>query len=250
MSYFMYRSQKIFYSESGTGLPVMFLHGNAVSSRMFEPLLSLYQDHFHVILIDFLGNGRSDRIHQFPENLYVEEAKQVLALLEHLPYEKVSLVGTSGGAWAAINAGLMCPKRIYKVVADSFDGRTLGADFSKELIKERAFTSKDPRSQAFSQWCHGDDFQQVIDFDTQTLLQMDRSKIPLFQESINKVLFPLLLTGSYKDTMCRRDLPQEYQQMQLLVNDCRIHLFAQGDHPAMFTNAEEFARLIIDFICN
>ncbi len=83
MPYFTYQSKQIYYSEAGEGKPLLFLHGNTASSKMFEPLLPLYTDNFKVILIDFLGNGRSDRVEKFPASLWQEWAKQTVALLEH-----------------------------------------------------------------------------------------------------------------------------------------------------------------------
>lgn len=43
MSYFIYHGKKIFYREVGEGKPVLFLHGNTASSKMFEFILPLYQ---------------------------------------------------------------------------------------------------------------------------------------------------------------------------------------------------------------
>ena len=62
MSYFKYHNKSIFYQEIGAGTPLIFLHGNTASSKMFEMLLPLYKENFSVILIDFLGNGQSDRM--------------------------------------------------------------------------------------------------------------------------------------------------------------------------------------------
>lgn len=67
MSYFIDQSKKIYYSEQGFGKPVVLLHGDTASSKMFEPLLPLYTEAFKVILIDFFGNGKSDRVEDFPE---------------------------------------------------------------------------------------------------------------------------------------------------------------------------------------
>lgn len=39
MSYFIYHGKKIFYREVGEGKPVLFLHGNTASSKMFEFIL-------------------------------------------------------------------------------------------------------------------------------------------------------------------------------------------------------------------
>lgn len=68
-----------------------------------------------IIFIDFLGHGNSDRIKEFSPRLWEEEARQTIALLEHLQLGKVNLVGTSGGAWVAINAALERPELVDRV---------------------------------------------------------------------------------------------------------------------------------------
>ena len=78
MSYFIDQSKKIYYSEQGFGKPVVLLHGDTASSKMFEPLLPLYTEAFKVILIDFLGNGKSDRVEEFTVDVWPEESRQVL----------------------------------------------------------------------------------------------------------------------------------------------------------------------------
>ena len=75
-----YCGRSMFYQEAGEGPVLIFLHGNTASSRLFEPLLPLYTPHFRCVLLDFLGNGRSDRVESFPADLWQEEARQALAL--------------------------------------------------------------------------------------------------------------------------------------------------------------------------
>ena len=84
MAFFRYGQKNIYYEEIGEGLPVVLLHGDTASSKMFEPIIPLYADSFKVILMDFLGNGRSDRIEAFPSDLWYSQAQQVIALLEYL----------------------------------------------------------------------------------------------------------------------------------------------------------------------
>ena len=92
MSYFIYQSKKGYYSVQGSGNPVVFLQGDTASSKMFELLLPLYADNFKIIFISFLGNGKSDRVEEFPVDLWQEQAKQTIALLEHLQYGKCFFV--------------------------------------------------------------------------------------------------------------------------------------------------------------
>ena len=65
MSYFNYKGKKIYYEKFGKGEVLVFLHGNTASSKMFEPLMPLYADDFTVILLDFMGNGKSERVERF-----------------------------------------------------------------------------------------------------------------------------------------------------------------------------------------
>lgn len=48
--------------------------------------------------------------------------------------------------------------------------------------------------------------------------------------------------------MCRSDLEDEYKQMSTVIPDAKAHIFNQGGHPAILTNAEEFSQLIQRFL--
>lgn len=247
MSYFNYQSKKIYYKEAGNGKPVVFLHGNTASSKMFDLILPLYEDKFRVILMDFLGHGRSDRLEAFPADLWMEEARQTIALLEYLDLGKVSLVGTSGGAWAAVNAALERPDLVDKVVADSFDGRTLADDFAENLLKERAEAKKDEMGTAFYQWCQGEDWERVVDMDTKALVQCAEDKLPLFVKPLSTLKNPLLLMGSKGDDMCRSDFQDEYLVIAKKTN-AEICILSEGLHPAILSCAEQAAGVIAGFL--
>lgn len=243
MAYFYYESKKIYYTEHGSGIPVLFLHGDAASSKMFEPLLPLYQDCFKMIFIDFLGNGQSDRVEELPVDLWMEEARQTIALLEHLQYDKVSLIGISGGAWVAINVALKRPDLIDRVVADSFDGRTLAEDFVENLLKERTATCEDEQAVEFYKWCHGEDWKQVVDKNTESLIRCAEEKRPLFWKPLTELKTPLLLMGCEMDDTIRRDFQTEYE---IISRECgaEIHIFETGFHPAIVSNWEQASAVI------
>lgn len=247
MSYFIYQSKRIYYSEQGSGKPVVFLHGDTASSKMFEPLLPLYTEKFQVILIDFLGNGKSDRVAEFPTDLWQEEARQTVALLEHLQYGKVNLVGTSGGAWVAVNAALERPDLVDRIVADSFDGRTLAGDFADNLMKERSAAKKDEQAAGFYEWCQGEDWEEVVDKNTDALLRCAKEGRPLFRRPLEQLKNPMLLMGSMEDEMVRKDFQLEYETIAGLTG-AEICVFESGFHPAIVSNGEQAARVIQRFL--
>ncbi len=90
--------------------------------------------------------------------------------------------GTSGGAWAALNAGLEHPDLVRGIVADSFDGRTLHRGFDRELLEERAAAKASPtRRVRFYQWCQGADWEEVVDRDTRSLVRCAREGLPFLR---------------------------------------------------------------------
>lgn len=248
MSFFDFQSKKIFYKEIGSGKPLVMLHGDTASSKMFELLLPLYQEQFRVILMDFLGNGKSDRIDEFPENLWISQAEQVIALIEYLKIDSVNILGTSGGAWVAVNTALKRPDLINKVVADSFDGRNLPDAFAENIVKERLYAKQNVYAKNFYEWCQGEDWETVVDLNTQALVKCAVTKIPLFCKPLETLCTPILFMASLEDDMCRKDIVKEYEDMTRLVQNGKIHIFAKGEHPAVMSNAELAAKEIIKFV--
>ena len=210
MPYLSYDNKRIYYEEYGKGKPVIFCHGNTASSRMFSLLMPLYENDLHCILIDFLGCGRSDRTASFPSDIWIDEAKQVVSLAQHLELKEVSLIGTSGGAWVAINAAMMMKGRVSTLIADSFDGRTLNSSFSSNLIKERESAVKDEDARGFYEWCLGTDWQDIVLKDTKALIECADRGDSLFVSPPSALDCPVLLTGSVEDMMCRSDMKEEY----------------------------------------
>ena len=150
MSYYVYDDKKIYYYETGSGHPLLLLHGNTASSKMFAQIAEEYSKSFKVILIDFLGHGLSDRLEIFPSDLWFYEAQQVIAFLRFKHYTDVNIIGSSGGAIVALNVALEAPVLVKKVIADSFEGERANETFTKNLLKDRKNAKNDPNAQGNS----------------------------------------------------------------------------------------------------
>ncbi|WP_027624954.1 alpha/beta fold hydrolase [Clostridium lundense] len=248
MPYFEYKNKNIYYEENGSGRPFLFLHGNASSSKMFESIIKLYSDEYRVITIDFLGHGKSQRLEKFPLELWFDEAMQTIALLDFLSLENVNLLGTSGGAWVAINVALERPDLVKKVVADSFDGRTLASDFAKKLLEGRCYSKQNETVKQFYVFWHGSDWESIVDHDTNCLLKCSKEHIPLFHKDLSELKVPLLLTASKTDDMIRNDFEDEYTSILEKVPYGEKYIFLNGFHPAVISNDMEFAKVIKNFL--
>lgn len=66
---------KLYYSEHGSGEPLILLHGNGEDSGYFKEQIRFFSKHFRVIAVDTRGHGRSPRgnapftLTQFAEDL-------------------------------------------------------------------------------------------------------------------------------------------------------------------------------------
>jgi pimeloyl-ACP methyl ester carboxylesterase len=123
MPHFSWKDRSIFYREQGAGPLLVVLPGNTASSRCHQGELDYFFDRFRVAALDFLGTGGSGRLPVWAGDWWAESAAQASALVEHLGYAEAILIGTSGGAVAALRAALQFPERVRAVIADSFSER-------------------------------------------------------------------------------------------------------------------------------
>lgn len=242
MPYFKYEHKNVFYEEIGSGKPLFLLHGNTASSAMFTNIIQLYSDRFKVILIDFLGHGKSDRLTEFPVNIWFDEAMQVVTLIEQNNYSDVYLIGTSGGALVALNVALERGDLVSKVIADSFEGET-ALDFISEMLPaERAQSKKDASSITFWEKCHGSDWESVIDNDTKAAVEHAEKVKNFFHNRLSSLNMPVLLTASLEDEYAEFvDFQSSYRKMLEQIPNAESYFFETGGHPAMLTSAKAFS---------
>ena len=149
MPEFCYLGHRLHYTDQGAGTPLLLLHGNAASSNMFYGTDQSYAASFRVICPDFLGHGASNRLSEFPTDLWFEEARQVIALLRALDLGPAHLIGTSGGALTAINVALEAPELVGKVIADSFEGDHSLEAVTSYLSEQREASKQDENARQF-----------------------------------------------------------------------------------------------------
>lgn len=252
MSYFTFENKNIYYTETGRGKPLLFLHGNTASSNMYLQIAEKYMKDYNVILIDFLGHGKSDRLNEFPVDLWFYEAQQVITFLTEKQYTDVNIIGSSGGAMVAINVALEVPQLVGKVIADSFQGEKAHKTFTENLLSDRELAKSDNNARMFYSYMHGDDWEHIVDNDTTAIIRHEREIGQFFHKSLDVLKTDILLTGSREDdfmsAVSDNYLETVYENMIQKIGHGKIYLFKSGGHPAMITNQEEFYKVSMDFM--
>ena len=251
MAYFRFENKNIYFEESGNGSPLLILHGNTASSKMYADVAARYASEYKVILIDFLGHGKSDRLEVFPADLWFYEAQQVIAFLKEKDYKDVSIIGSSGGAMVAINVALEAPELVSKVIADSFEGECANDDFTDHLLRDRAMAKENPGAKGFYEYMHGEDWEKIVDNDTSAIAKHAEAIKDFYHKPLTELKADILLTGSKEDKFMYSIADDYYENVYgaiiQKVPKAKKHLFEHGDHPAMLSDFEEFYGLSMDF---
>jgi pimeloyl-ACP methyl ester carboxylesterase len=133
---------RIFYIDSGVGVPVVFLHAATGSIRVWEYQIPAFTAAgYRVIAFDRRGWGRTivdqtvdsagpQRSNLNPANLNPSTgADDLKGLLDHLRVDRVHLVSTAAGAFVALDFAVSFPQRVRSLVIANTIGGVQDADF-------------------------------------------------------------------------------------------------------------------------
>jgi 3-oxoadipate enol-lactonase len=93
---------------------IVFIHGFPFSRKMWKKQVQDLAPHYHVVTYDLRGLGAStDKSNQFTMEMLVDD---LIALLDHLKFEKAAVVGFSMGGYVALRAIEREPGRFSALV--------------------------------------------------------------------------------------------------------------------------------------
>jgi pimeloyl-ACP methyl ester carboxylesterase len=112
---------EIHYRESGSGTPIVFLHGGwGYEVYPFDRQIREFGDRFRILIPDRTGYGGSMRLSQVPTDFHARAAVETVRLLDALHIERPVLWGHSDGAVIAAMIGITSPDRISGLILEAF----------------------------------------------------------------------------------------------------------------------------------
>lgn len=117
---FFIDEDRVEYTEYGGGDDwVVLIHSQLMTRRMHQPLARAIADAgYHVVTVDLLGHGRSDRPTDPMQYSMTAFGEQVIALLDHLGAEQAVIGGTSLGANVSLEVADAAPERVKGLVLE------------------------------------------------------------------------------------------------------------------------------------
>lgn len=119
-SAFTARGHRLAYTEFGEGKRwVLLMPGLLVPALMQEHLAkALAASGAHVLTLDPLGHGQSDRPHEMAEYSIESFAGDAIALLDHLDIDEAVIGGTSLGANVTLEIAHAAPQRVRGMILE------------------------------------------------------------------------------------------------------------------------------------
>ena len=257
---------KTHFLEAGSGADLLLLHGGeygASAEITWKHSIEALARQYHVIAPDFLGWGATDKIYSFsdPAGYRISHMKR---FLETIGVERAYFVGNSAGGGLILRASVLdpAPFQIRKMVticgnASVFKTRSQ-ADLEnytpslENMKKIVALLYHDPKWQ--SEENIRERYQSSIVPGAWEALSAARLRSPVHQarsstdefvKKLSRLQVPLLIMSCEHDPLNQRDWDTNFQK---IVPGSRVYRFKHSAHEPQIEEAEEFNRVLSEFL--
>ncbi len=133
-----HESASMHYLESGKGETLLLIHTAGQSLFTFRSVFYKLAMNYHVIAVDLMGHGCSDRPDYFDYST-ASHAESLISFMDALGIERAHLMGFSMGAGYALEVAKRCPERVISIVALSPGGITGGMPLPVRMMESALF---------------------------------------------------------------------------------------------------------------
>lgn len=99
---------------SGSGMPLILLHGNGEDLSIFQSQMTFFSQYYTVVAIDTRGHGRSER--GDTALTFAQLAQDIKTVLDYLHIERTNIIGFSDGGNTALLFAERYPKKIQAMI--------------------------------------------------------------------------------------------------------------------------------------
>jgi len=259
---------RVHYQETGQGYPVICLHGagpGASAESNFKDNVDAFSQHLRVILFDMPQYGKSEKV-VLKEGRLKYTARILNSFMSELGIESAHFVGNSMGGQVALKIGLDYPERTSRIVAiGSGAVPPVMTPFPAEGIRmiSRYYSGTGPSreklrillesivydSSFLTEETFEERYQASADPEVTELFGKKQGPIPresLYAE-LPKLKAKFLGVWGADDRFGALDVGIQIARM---VPDGRLHMFTKCGHWAQVEHAEEFNRVVLNFLLN
>jgi pimeloyl-ACP methyl ester carboxylesterase len=259
---------KLYYEETGSGTPVIFVHEFAGDYRSWEPQMRHFGQRYRCITFNARGYPPSD-VPKTPKSYsQLRAAHDIAAVLDHLKIKKAHIVGLSMGGFAVLHFGFHHARRAlslcvagcgygaereqrekFKSEADRI-AKLITSDGMPKFAKRYAygptrvqFENKDPRGFAeFAQMLG--EHSALGSANTQRGVQRERPSLYDLVPAMQKLKVPTLVLTGDEDWPCL--LPGVLMKQN--IPSAALSVMPNCGHAINIEDPDQFNRIVGDFL--
>jgi pimeloyl-ACP methyl ester carboxylesterase len=126
---------RLYYEETGSGAPIVFVHEFAGDSRSWEPQIRYFSRRYRCIAFNARGWPPSEVPEDVARYSQARACDDIRAVLDNLKIDKAHIVGLSMGGMATLHFGLTYPSRAQALLV-------AGAGYGSEPGERKKFRAE------------------------------------------------------------------------------------------------------------
>ncbi len=263
----------LFYTKYGSGAPFLVMHGGlGLDHTYFRPELDPLGDYLQLIFFDYRGHGRSGRP---PNNTitFKKLADDSEELRNVLGYDKIGVIGHSGGGIVALNYAIKYPQNLSHLILmntfPAFDrihvkeylAGIQAKNPSPELLKVSRGLNPSTKEE-FKNLYRILNYLYVYDYNSDIkkrfekmfedmilnleVAALNNSLLAKFNviSDLNKITAPTLVIGGKGDGI----VPiSEIQRLHDNIQNSEIYIFQKSGHYPFFEEPETFIKVVLEW---
>ncbi len=259
---------KLYFEETGSGCPVIFVHEFAGNLRSHEPQLRHFGKRYRAIAFNARGYPPSDVPEQVSSYSQARAADDILAVLDHIGERQAHIVGLSMGGFATLHFGLRHPDRAlslciggcgYGAEADQRERFRAEADAIAVAIRTNGmavfaeryaygptrvqYENKDPRGHAEFKAMLAE-HSAIGSANTQQGVQKERPSLYAMVEEMKRIAVPTLIITGDEDWPCLHP----GILMKQTISTAALAVIPNAGHAINLEEPEEYNRIIGNFL--
>jgi len=259
---------RLYFEETGSGVPVILVHEFAGDLRSWEPQMRHFGKRYRAIAYNARGFPPSDVPESVSTYSQARAADDILAVLDHIGRRKAHVVGLSMGGFATLHFGLRHPERAlslciggcgYGAEPDKRETFRAEADLIANMIRTEGmpafaeryaygptrvqYENKDPRGHAEFKAMLAE-HSAVGSANTQQGVQKERPSLYTLVEEMKRITLPTLIITGDEDWPCL--LPGIL--MKQSIPSAALAVIPNSGHAINIEEPEAYNRIVGDFI--
>ena len=248
-------SEPIYFTECGSGPPLLLIHGLLVTGEMFRDVTGPLAENHRLIVPDLRGSGGSRNLP--PPYTVKQQASDLAQLLNHLKIESADVLGYSQGGPVAQQLAIDYPTMVHLLILSNTYAHNMGT--TSETIEGKSFpfliraiglgrfvklarTAMDKETRERTEW-----LSKIMSEQDQRIMIIAWKEAMAFDSrtELGKIKCPTLIIAAEKD----QAVPMYHAEMlHEGISGSKLVVIEGADHDLIWAHPDMWLRTVEEFI--